>query len=123
MIEMTTSTWVTVMVSVVTSMLTDAMEGLAKLYRSHPISNIPTNGESGKRARDGVLEVEYGYYPQRAVSRDMQERLERAYRSSSISKIGNSYTTDSVGTYDYNDYDTAFQPQTHQEYDKDDRSR
>ena len=24
------------------------------------ISSIPTNGESGKRARDGVLEVEYG---------------------------------------------------------------
>jgi len=43
------------------------------------ISNIPTNGESGKRARDGLLEVEYGYYPQKAVSRDMQERLERAY--------------------------------------------
>ena len=78
------------------------------------ISNIPTNGESGKRARDGVLEVEYGYYPQKAVSRDMQERLERAYRSSSISKTGNSYTTDSVA---YDDYDTAFQPQTHQEYE------
>lgn len=78
------------------------------------ISNIPTNGESGKKARDGVLEVEYGYYPQKAVSRDMQERLERAYRSSSISKTGNSYTTDSVA---YDDYDTAFQPQTHQEYE------
>ena len=45
------------------------------------ISNIPTNGESGKRARDGILEVEYGYYPQKAVSKDMQERLERAYLS------------------------------------------
>ena len=45
------------------------------------ISSIPTNGESGKRARDGILEVEYGYYPQKAVSRDMQERLERAYLS------------------------------------------
>lgn len=43
------------------------------------ISSIPTNGESGKRAKDGVLEVEYGYYPQKAVSRDMQERLERAH--------------------------------------------
>lgn len=30
------------------------------------ISSISTNGESGKRARDGVLEVEYGYYPQKA---------------------------------------------------------
>ena len=78
------------------------------------IGSIRTNGESGKRARDGILEVEYGYYPQRAVSRDMQERLERAYRSSSISKTGNSYTTDSVAC---DDYDTAFQPQTHQEYE------
>ena len=50
------------------------------------ISSIPTNGESGKRAKDGVLEVEYGYYPQKAVSRDMQDRLERAYKSGTISK-------------------------------------
>ena len=78
------------------------------------ISNIPTNGESGKRARDGILEVEYGYYPQKAVSRDMQERLERAYRSGSISKTRNSYTTNSVAN---GEYDTSFQPQTHQEYE------
>jgi hypothetical protein len=78
------------------------------------IGSIPTNGESGKRARDGILEVEYGYYPQKAVSRDMQERLERAYRSGSISKTRNSYTTDSVA---YDEYDTSFQPQTHQEYE------
>ena len=78
------------------------------------ISSIPTNGESGKRARDGILEVEYGYYPQKAVSRDMQEKLERAYRSGSISKTRNSYTTDSVA---YDEYDTSFQPQTHQEYE------
>ena len=78
------------------------------------IGSIPTNGESGKRARDGILEVEYGYYPQKAVSKDMQERLERAYRSGSISKTRNSYTTDSIA---YNEYDTSFQPQTHQEYE------
>ena len=81
--------------------------GARPAFSFSSISSIPTNGESGKRARDGVLEVEYGYYPQKAVSRDMQERLERAYRSSSISKTGNSYTTDSVA---YDDYDTAFQP-------------
>ena len=78
------------------------------------IGSIPTNGESGKRARDGILEVEYGYYPQKAVSKDMQERLERTYRSGSISKTRNSYTTDSIA---YNEYDTSFQPQTHQEYE------
>ena len=59
------------------------------------ISNIPTNGESGKRARDGVLEVEYGYYPQKAVSKEMQERLEREYKSGRLSRTRNSYTTDS----------------------------
>ena len=69
------------------------------------ISSIPTNGESGKRARDGVLEVEYGYYPQKAVSRDMQDRLERAYKSGTISKTRNSYTTDSRK---YNAYDEKF---------------
>ena len=78
------------------------------------ISSIPTNGESGKRARDGVLEVEYGYYPQKAVSRDMQERLERAYSSGRITRTRNTYTTDSTP---YDNYDTSFQPQTHQEYE------
>ena len=59
------------------------------------IGSIPTNGESGKRAKDGILEVEYGYYPQKAVSKDMQERLERAYKTGSISRTRNHYTTDS----------------------------
>ena len=78
------------------------------------ISSIPTNGESGKRAKDGVLEVEYGYYPQKAVSRDLQERLERAYRSGNISKTRNSYTTDSRR---YNAYNEKFAPKQHEEYE------
>ena len=78
------------------------------------ISNIPTNGESGKRARDGILEVEYGYYPQKAVSKEMQEKLEREYKSGRLSKTRNSYTTDSTR---YTEYDTTFEPQTHQEYE------
>ena len=78
------------------------------------IGSIPTNGESGKRARDGILEVEYGYYPQKAVSKDMQERLERVFKSGRMTKTRNTYTTDSVA---YDQYDTTFQPQTHQEYE------
>ena len=78
------------------------------------VSSIPTNGESGKRAKDGVLEVEYGYYPQKAASRDMQERLERAYRSGNISKTRNSYTTDSRR---YNAYNEKFVPKQHEEYE------
>ena len=78
------------------------------------VSSIPTNGESGKRAKDGVFEVEYGYYPQKAVSRDMQERLERAYRSGNISKTRNSYTTDSRR---YNACNEKFAPKQHEEYE------
>ena len=76
--------------------------------------SIPTNGESGKRAKDGILEVEYGYYPQKAVAKDMQERLEREYKSDKLSKTRNSYTTDSVS---YDGYNPIFQPQIHQEYE------
>ena len=78
------------------------------------ISSIPTNGESGKRARDGILEVEYGYYPQKAVSRDMQDRLERAYKSGTISKTRNSYTTDSRK---YSVFDEKFLAKQHEEYE------
>ena len=78
------------------------------------ISNIPTNGESGKRARDGILEVEYGYYPQRAVSRDMQEMLERAYRRGNISKTRNTYTTDSEKC---DAYSRPFKAKAHEEYE------
>ena len=78
------------------------------------ISSIPTNGERGKRARDGILEVEYGYYPQKAVSKDMQERLERAYRSGSISRTRNSYTTDSRK---YDAYNKKFLAKQHKEYE------
>lgn len=77
------------------------------------ISSIPTNGVSGKRAKDGVLEVEYGFYPQKAVSKDMQERLESAFESGSLSRTGKNYTTDSRR---YDDYDAEFSPKQHQEY-------
>ena len=77
------------------------------------ISSIPTNGECGKRGRDGVLEVKYGYYPQKAASKEIQERLEREYKNGRLSKTRNSYTTDSVA---HNDYKTSFQQQTHQGY-------
>ena len=79
-------------------------------------NSIPTNGESGERARDGVLEVEYGYYPQKAVSRDMQEKLERAFQGKSLSRTGNKYTTDSRK---YDEYDEEFSPKQHEEFQLD----
>ena len=82
------------------------------------ISSIPTNevGGTPKRARDGVLEVEYGYYPQKAVSRDMQEKLERAFKRGSLSRTGKKYTTDSRKN---NEYDKVFLPKQHKEFELD----
>ena len=84
---------------------------LALLFSS--ISEIPTNGESGCRAKDDILEVEYGYYPQKAVPKDMQEKLERAYKSGKMSKTRNSYTTDSRR---FNDFGKKFLEKQHEEY-------
>ncbi len=78
------------------------------------ISSILTNGVSGKRAKDGILEVEYGYYPQKAVSKDMQLKLEQAFKSRRLSKTGKGYTTDSKK---YNDYNEKFKSKRHEEYE------
>lgn len=78
------------------------------------IDSIPTNGEGGKRARDGILEVEYGYYPQKAVSKNMQKILEQEYIRGNISRTRNIYTTDSKK---YDDYTKQFEPKTHEEYE------
>lgn len=96
--------------------VTDRDDGGRPALPFSDISQIHTNGVSGvpKKARDGVIELEYGYYPQEAAPRDMQERLERAYKSGSISKTRNSYTTDSRK---YNAYNEKFVPKQHEEYE------
>jgi len=44
------------------------------------------------RASDGVLEVEYGYYPQKAVRYSMQSTLEIAFINDEIAKTNNKFT-------------------------------
>ena len=48
------------------------------------------------RTKDGILEVEYGEYPQKAASKKLQFVLENAYKNndSSITKTGKRYTVD-----------------------------
>lgn len=60
------------------------------------MDEIPTNGVSKERASDGVLEVEYGFYPQSAVSKAMQQELEEQLNNGKLNKTGNGYTTDSI---------------------------
>lgn len=50
------------------------------------------DGLVSNRASDGVLEVEYGYYPQQAVDSFMQITLEGAFRRNEIFKTNNTFT-------------------------------
>ena len=80
------------------------------------IDSIPTNGVMGRRDGNGILEVNYGYYPQEAVPIDMQKKLEKLYKRGHISKTKNSYITDSVPT-DSSYSSIRFEKQTHEEYE------
>ena len=79
-------------------------------------SNIPTNGVSSgtKKSKDGILEVEYGYYPQKAVSKILQNRLEQAYKDGNIKETGNKYTTDSRRS---DEYDETFSKRELEEFE------
>lgn len=53
-------------------------------------SNCPY--ENIKRHEDGILEVEYGFYPQKVASVNMQETLDVAFSSGLVVRTGNNYT-------------------------------
>ena len=80
-----------------------------------PYSSISSISSNKVRGRNGILEVEYGEYPQTIVSEDFARTLERAYSNRTINQTGKSYTTDSV--ISYQDTDTPFQARTHIEYE------
>lgn len=79
-----------------------------------PYSSISSISSNGVRGRNGILEVEYGEYPQTVVSEDFSRILESAYSNRTINQTGKSYTTDSVR---YQDNDTPFQARSHIEYE------
>lgn len=65
------------------------------------------------RATDGVLEIEYGFYPQQAPSKFVQENLNSAFLQGILSKTGNTFTVDSRR---YNEYEKTFSPLILDEY-------
>lgn len=86
-----------------------------------PYSSIYSICSNEVREPNGVLEVDYGEYPQTVVSEDFSKILEMAFANipylhvhSEMKVTGKSYTTDSVR---YNDVDTPFQARTHTEYE------
>ena len=80
------------------------------------IDKIPTNGVSGKKAKDGVLEVEYGYYPQTVAVGPMQKELHVRLKGGRLAKTGEKFVTDSRK---YSEDDEKFSPQTHEVYECD----
>jgi len=80
-----------------------------------PYSSICNISSNGVRGRHGILEVEYGEYPQKIASKILQDELERAYNwnLSSIRKTGKTYATD---LRRYNEYNEIFIAQIIEEY-------
>jgi len=79
-----------------------------------PYSSISRVSSNKVRGRNGILEVEYGEYPQTIVSENFARTLERAYLNRTINQTGKSYTTDSVN---YHNTSILFQARTHIEYE------
>ena len=72
---------------------------LAMTYSS--IDDLQKNeGSIVKRAEDGILEIEYGYYPQKVVKGKTEIELEKLYISNSLNKTQNKYSTYKDGFID-----------------------
>ena len=51
---------------------------------------------------NGIKEIGYGEYPQKAVNIELQEELEILYQDNKLNKTGKTYTTDSRKYDEYN---------------------
>ena len=76
-------------------------------------SQIKDNINNYKINEDGIIEIEYGEYPQHAVDNILQEELEKLYQDNILNKTWKTYTTDSRK---YSEYNNGFLPLEHIEY-------
>lgn len=82
-----------------------------------PYSSISSISSNKVRGQNGILEVEYGEYPQTAVSQSLADHLERLYCSyfgDNLKYTGKSYTIDANR---YLGSDIPFQAETYPEYE------
>ena len=80
-----------------------------------PYSSIRANS-SNARIVNGIMEVEYGEYPQMIVDENYSHELYMAYKNNKLIITGKNYTTDSIVFYDAK---TLFKARTHIEYEYD----
>lgn len=62
---------------------------------------------------DNILEMEYGEYPQKAASKELQKTLEELYQQKSLMITSKKYTRDETA---YNNYNQEFQKEEQEEY-------
>lgn len=60
------------------------------MYLSN-ILDIQSNGNGLKKSKDGVFEVEYGYYPQNFAPKEMQNKLEKYFKNGNLQNTKNIY--------------------------------
>ena len=72
-----------------------------------PLSSIPDiyRNTVKKINKSGFIEVEYGYYPQKVVLRDIEEKLEFAYQNNKLKTTGNKYTDPVNNKIQYPEYE------------------
>lgn len=78
-----------------------------------PLSEILSTSLKIIKRNDTPL-IEYGEYPQQAVSTSLQITLENLYKKRKIKKTKKTYTTDSINSTDYY---TTFKQKKHIEYE------
>ncbi|MBR3209370.1 MAG: hypothetical protein IKF82_03785 [Bacilli bacterium] len=79
-----------------------------------PYADIPGVLKKAKRNNQGVLEVEYGEYPQYAPGFDIQRTLADEFSKGTLRKTGKTYTRDSRR---YGDFYESFSPVEHEEFE------
>ncbi len=79
-----------------------------------PFSSISKISSNKVKSINGILEVEFGEYPQWVCSKKLCEELEDLYSNNNLNKTGKVYTIDSRHYYEYL---KDFEPQEHIEYE------
>ena len=78
----------------------------ASSYGYRPAINydeIKKESRNEKRNSKGILEVEYGEYPQTIVSDELSKELEEAYKQGLLNETGKAYTTEDTSSKEYSE--------------------
>ena len=79
-----------------------------------PFSSIQEISSIETRGKNGLIEIEYGEYPQWTCTKNIQNILDSAYKKGSLNKTGKSYTVDSRK---YDEYNEDFLAKEYEEYE------